>query len=252
MGRIIAIASGKGGAGKTTFVSNLATALAQFNQSVIAIDANLSTSNLGLHLGIPLYPVTIQDVLNKKARAHEAVYHHKNGFKVVPADISLRKLRKIRSNEYVELFYKLLEGADFIIIDCAAGLGQETLAAIEAADELITITNPDMPALTDSLKLINLAKKCGTANLGVVVNRVKKRPYELSRRHIENFLDLPIIGHIPEDEEVAKSIAAKEPLLTYNSDSKAAHHFRSIAAKLIGIEYKPKRSLTMRLFGWLR
>src|SRR4030042_2598470 len=92
MTRIITIASGKGGVGKTTLVSNLAAALAGFKKSVIAVDGNLTTANLGIHLGIPLYPVTLQDVLNGKARLKDALYYHDSGFRVLPADVSIEKL----------------------------------------------------------------------------------------------------------------------------------------------------------------
>ena len=83
MTRIITVASGKGGVGKTTLVSNLATALANFKKSVIAVDGNLTTPNLGLHLGIPLYPVTLQDVLNGHSSLNEALYYHPAGFTVL-------------------------------------------------------------------------------------------------------------------------------------------------------------------------
>ena len=67
MTRIIACASGKGGVGKTTFVANLGVALAELGKDVIAVDTNLTTPNLGLHLGVPLYPTTLHDVLKGKA-----------------------------------------------------------------------------------------------------------------------------------------------------------------------------------------
>ncbi|UCD07328.1 MAG: AAA family ATPase, partial [Candidatus Aenigmatarchaeota archaeon] len=92
MTRVICVASGKGGVGKTTVVSNLSAALAALGKSVIAIDGNLTTSNLGLHLGISMYPITLQDVLRGRANIRDAVYHHQDGFKVVPADVSIDKV----------------------------------------------------------------------------------------------------------------------------------------------------------------
>ena len=251
MARIITIASGKGGVGKTTLVANLATALALYGKSVVALDANLTTSNLGLHLGIHLYPKTLHDVFEGKAKIHEATYHHKTGFRVVPADISLRKMRNVKSHDFVDIFYKLLEGTDFILIDSAAGLGREARSSIEAADELITVTNPELPAVTDAMKLGLLAKKFETHNLGVIVNRIKNEPHELPIEHIEEMLGVPVIGKIPEDREVRKSIAFKEPVVYHNPKSIAAQHMRAIAAKLIGEEYKPKIPWNVRLFGWL-
>lgn len=252
MARIISIASGKGGVGKTTLVANLAAALANFKKSIIALDGNLTTSNLGLHLGIPLYPVTLQDVLEGSARINEAMYYHPSGFRVVPADISLSKSKVASSSDLIDVFYKLVGGCDFILVDSAAGLGKEALAAIEASDEVITITNPELPAITDALKLTRIANKFGTKNLGIVVNRVKQESHEIPLNSIKEFLDLPLLGKVPEDKEVMKAIAAKEPVVIYNPGCKAAQHFNVIAAKLIGEKYKPKSLLSSRLFSWLR
>ena len=116
MGRIIAVASGKGGAGKTTFVCNLATALAKQGKDVVAVDANLTTPNLGVHLGIPLYPVTLQDVLSGDAKLKEALYSDKSGIKVLPADMSITRLSKTTPNELVNVLYKLADGFDFVLL----------------------------------------------------------------------------------------------------------------------------------------
>ncbi|MCK4335973.1 MAG: cell division ATPase MinD [Candidatus Aenigmarchaeota archaeon] len=251
MARIIAISSGKGGVGKTTLVANLSAALAQYGKSVVALDANLTTSNLALHLGMHLYPKTLHDVFERKAGIRDVTYMHKTGFKVIPADISFRKLRDVRSHEYIDVFYRLIEENDFILIDSPAGLGRDSLAAVEAADELITITNPELPAITDALKLSILANKYSTHNLGVVVNRIKRESHEVPIDHIEKMLGLPAIGKIPEDREVRKAIALKEPVVSYNPKSPAAQHIIALAANLIGEEYTPRMPWGLRLFGWL-
>ncbi len=251
MTRIIAISSGKGGVGKTTLVSNLSAALAQYGKSVLAVDANLTTSNLALHLGMHLYPKTLHDVFEGRARIKDVIYTHKAGFKIIPADISLRRQRNIKSHHYIDVLYKLLDGNDFILIDSPAGLGKDSLAAIEAADELITVTNPELPAVTDALKLSLIAKRYSTHNLGVVVNRIKRETHELPIEQIEKMLNLPAIGKIPEDREVRKAIALKEPVMTYNPKSPAAQHIRALAAALIGEVYEPRIPFSFRLFNWL-
>ena len=97
MGRIISVASGKGGAGKTTFVCNLSAALSKLGKSVVAVDANLTTPNLGVHLGVPLYPITLQDVLSGEAKLKESIYSHKSGVKIIPADMTITRLSKATS-----------------------------------------------------------------------------------------------------------------------------------------------------------
>lgn len=250
--RIICVSSAKGGVGKTMFVANLSSALARAGKSVIAVDANLTTSNLGLHLGIPMYPKTMQDVLKGRARANDALYYHPAGFRVLPADVSLKKIMLPKSSELMDVFYKLTGNADFIIIDSAAGLGKEAQSAIEAADEVITITNPELPAMTDALKVIKIAEKFETKHLGVVVNRVRHEKHEPGLDEIENFLDSQILGHVHEDNNVRASIRNKQPVIIYKPNSTASRQFRHIAASLIGEGKKAAEpSLVQRIFGWL-
>ena len=253
MTRIICVASGKGGVGKTTIVANLATALTELEQNVVVIDSNMHTSNLGLHLGIPLYPVTLQDVLRGKAKIRDALYHHPNGFRVIPADISLAKRMTVKPKQLMSVVYKLIGDADFIIIDAMAGLGQEAMSAIEVADEMITVTNPELPALTDAFKLNKVANELETHNLGVVVNRIKNESHEFSVEGVKEFLNLPILSLICEDHNVRKAIGNKEPVITYRPGSRSSREFRAMAKTIIKGEYeKPKYSISQKLFGWFK
>ncbi|MFH1978178.1 MAG: cell division ATPase MinD [Candidatus Aenigmatarchaeota archaeon] len=248
MTRIIAIASGKGGVGKTTMTANLAAALSKFNKSVIAVDGNLTTSNLGIHLGIPLYPITLQDVIQRKSRVEEAIYFHKSGFRVLPSDVSLTKIINPRSHDFIDLFYKLVGSADIVLIDVAAGLGSEALAVLDAADELITITNPELSAITDALKLGKLAEKMGTKNIGVVINRFKKHPHDIHHLDVKDFLGMNVLGTVREDRKISRATHEKEPIITREPNSRAAQEIMAIAAKIAGVEFKPKTGF----FSWLR
>ncbi|RLJ10207.1 MAG: septum site-determining protein MinD, partial [Candidatus Aenigmatarchaeota archaeon] len=245
-------ASGKGGVGKTTLVANLSAALARFNTSVVAIDGNLTTANLGIHLGIPMYPVTLQDVIKGRARILDAIYYHPAGFRVLPSDISLSKFIEPDTQRFVDVFYKLIGDTDFVLIDSAAGIGRETISTIRAADEVILVTNPDVPSLTDALKVLKMARSYGTQPVGVVVNRVKRKPHEISSDRIQEFLEVPIIGEVWEDMNVPKSIANKQPVVVYNPKSVAAQQFMAIAASLLGREHQIKLPLIHRMFGWLK
>lgn len=249
MTRIITCASGKGGVGKTTLVANLGAALAERGKNVIVIDANLTTPNLGMHLGVPLYPVTLHDVLKGHATMQEAIYEHESGLKIVPAGISLRDLRGVDVRDLSDAFLDLLGKADIVIVDAAAGLGREALAAIESADELLLVTNPDLPSVTDALKAVKLAEQVGTRVSGIVVNRISGRKHEMSRHEIMSMLDdIDILAEIPEDFSVNEATSKRIPVIHHNKKSRASKEIRRLAARLVGEEYIIKEPWYTKLF----
>ncbi|MBI4163177.1 MAG: P-loop NTPase [Candidatus Aenigmarchaeota archaeon] len=248
MTRIITIAGGKGGVGKTTLSANLGAALADFDRDTTIIDANLTTPNLGLHLGIPLYPVTLHDVLKGKNNIKDAIYEHESGAKIVPAGISLRDLRGTDARDLPNAILDLLGHNDIIILDAAAGLGKEALAAMESADELLLITTPELPAVTDALKAIKLSEQLGAKTTGIIVNRVSGGKHEMKMREIENMLGRSVMGVIPEDSAVHRSIAYRTPVIHYAPRSNAAKAIRQIAADIAGVRLKEEQRKRFRFF----
>jgi septum site-determining protein MinD len=247
--RIIGVVSGKGGVGKTTFVANVGLALKEFNKEVVAVDADLSTSNLGLHLGLYQFPVGLQEALEGDINILDTIYTHSSGLKVVPASISLSHLHKNFSpfrlkNLLIDLGSSTnLEG--LILIDSPPGLEKGLYLALKACDEFIVITNPEIPAVTDALKVIKVAKEFGKEARGIVINRVRDA-YELKPKEIEEMCEAHVIGQIPEDKLIKKSIFEKTPLVSYKPYSKASIAFKKIAANLVGEEYKPPRFLKLK------
>lgn len=253
MTRIIGVISGKGGVGKTTTVANLGVGLIERGKSVIILDANVTTPNLSLHLGIPFYPITLHDVLKKKIHPSMAIYEHPSGLRIVPASLSSQAIKGLKMDKFENILLNLLGQAEIIIVDAAAGLGREALATIDVADELIVVTNPELPAVTDALKTIKIAEENGTKVLGVIVNRVSGHKHELSNKEISSMLDTPIIATIPEDLSIPESIAMKTPVVHYKPNSQASKEFKKLAAKVLGerfIERKEKNWFE-RLFSWL-
>ncbi|MBU5557557.1 MAG: cell division ATPase MinD [Candidatus Aenigmatarchaeota archaeon] len=234
MTRIIAVLSAKGGVGKTTTTSNIGAALAEKGKSVIVIDGNVTTPNLSLHLGIPLAPITLHDALKGDAHIRSAIYKHSSGMQVIPASLSVGALKGLNINKLAGALMNLLGAAEIILIDGAAGLGKEATAIMEVSDEMIIVTNPDLPALTDALKAIKMANEIGTKVLGVVVNRVRGHSHEISVSEIRDMLEVPVIAVVPEDKAVPKAIAAKMPVVNYSPRSKASREFKRLAASIAG------------------
>jgi septum site-determining protein MinD len=237
MKKIIVISSGKGGVGKTTTAINLGAAINKFGKDVVIIDANLTTPNIGIHLNSPEVPVTLNHVLLNKAELFEAVYEHSSGLKVVPSSLSVKELKRIRPEKIKEFRKDFHELGDYIIMDSAAGLGDEATAVIEIADELIFVTNPELPALTDCLKAIKIAEEMNKRVRGIIVTRVKKNNFETEPSVVKEMLEMPILGMIPEDKFMQESLKIKDAIVHTHPKSKSARAYKEIAAKIIGVDY---------------
>ncbi|RMD66096.1 septum site-determining protein MinD [Candidatus Pacearchaeota archaeon] len=241
MTRVITITSGKGGVGKTTTAINLAAAINHFGKNVILVDANLTTPNVGLHLGAPIVPVSLNHVLSGKADVVEAIYEHESGTKVIPSSLSMNGVRKLNQGKLKDVAKKLKKIADVVIFDSAAGLGDEAVAAIEAADEIVIVTNPELPAVTDALKTYKLVEQMGKKVHGVVVTRVKFHKHEMPLNNVAEMLELPIIGVVPEDERFKHSVVLKDAILHTHPRSRVAREYRKLAARLLGMENYKER-----------
>ena len=237
--RIISILSGKGGVGKTTLTFNLGSALTDFEKNVLIIDGNLTTPNLGIHAGIPLYPTSLHDVLRGKVDIYDVMHVLPSGLKIVPASINLNDLKGVNPELLSSNLTDLVGKLDFILIDGAPGLGREALSVLKSSNEVIGITTLELPALTDLLKSIRIVKEQKKEYLGSVINMVRNKRYEPKREHVETLLeDGSILEIIPHDENVRYALAKRMPVIHHKPNSKASLKIKSLAAKLIGKEFK--------------
>jgi septum site-determining protein MinD len=239
MTRLICVSSGKGGVGKTTLTSNLGSALTEFGVDTVVMDTNLTNPNLGFHLGIPLYPVTLHDVLRGDAHITEATYIHNSGLRVVPAGLSVDDLRNTSPENLGNALRDTVGEPEFVLMDSAAGLGSESINAIEAADELLVVTNPNLPAVTDALKTCKNAEAADTHILGVVLNRVKDHESELDVDEVEDMIGYPVVTEIPEHDVFDDAVSNKSPVVHHEPDHHVANRFRQLAADMAGIDYVP-------------
>tara|TARA_Y100000310_G_scaffold344244_1_gene455948 strand:- start:9154 stop:9918 length:765 start_codon:yes stop_codon:yes gene_type:complete len=254
MTKLITVTSGKGGVGKTTTAINLGAALNEFGKEVIVLDANLTTPNVGLHLGAPIVPVSLNHVISGKAKVADAIYEHESGAKIIPSSLSVKELKKISNGsgkQLKDIGKKLRKMADFVIYDSAAGLGGEAVGAIDAADELIIVTNPEIPAVTDALKTVKLAQQQGKEVRGVIVNRVRGGKNEMPIENVSDMLELPVLGVVPEDMNMQSALSMKDALVHTHPRSHAARAYRAIAAKICGNHsYREPRGFWARVFGF--
>ena len=251
MTRVIAVASGKGGVGKTTITANLGVALSTYGEETLVLDADVAMANLELILGMEGKSVTLHDVLSGDAEIEEAVYEGPGGVKVVPAGISLEGLRKIKLDRLENALSKLVQNVDILLIDAPAGLEKDALAAIAAAQEMILVTTPEVPSISDALKTKIVANKLGVEIVGVVINREMHDKTFLTINEIETILEVPVIAVIPDDPEVSRAAAFGEALVVRNPKSPTSNAIMQLAADLIGENYQPiepdKKSIIAKL-----
>src|SRR3989339_473067 len=248
MSKIIVITSGKGGVGKTTTSINLGAAMNFFGEDVLIIDGNLTTPNIGLHLNSPEVPINLNHVLANKAEVFEAIYEHESGLKILPASLSVKELTQIKPERIKNFKKEFKKMSNYIIVDCAAGL----------ADELIVVTNPEVPAITDALKTIKLAEHLNIPVMGVIITRVKKNRIEMQPDTVKEMLETPILGMIPEDLAVAESLNYKDAVIHTSPKSNASRAYKEIAAQIIGAHYDSNKDkekmylIILRRLGLIR
>ncbi|MBI1973659.1 P-loop NTPase [Candidatus Micrarchaeota archaeon] len=237
MSKIIGIVSGKGGVGKTTTVANLGTIFSrEYKTKTVMVDANLFTTNLGIHLGLLDPPTTLQDVLRAPnvLSIKKVVYTTVDGLQVVPCTISLSQ--KVKYSKIGPVLKPLREMFDLIILDSAPGLSHETEFVMKVSDQIILVTTPDLPSVTDTLKAARVTEEFKIPIIGVVVNRVQGHKHELSIQEIERTIGHKVIAVIPEDEHVREAISARKPAALHSPNCSATKAFRKLAQYLQDFE----------------
>jgi len=260
MARIITIASGKGGVGKTTITANLGIALAQRGLKVLVVDADVAMANLSLLLGMQSSPITLHDVLLGESSVHDSVYEGPAGINFIPSGLSIESYRRVDAERLESVIHEISANYDFVLLDAPAGIEKSVMAALAASEEVLLVTMPNSPSIADVLKTKIVAQRIGSNPIGVILNFLRGEKGEISDDDIMKMLELPIYGLIPYDPEVRKSFMQESvsPVITRKPESPASIAIKKLAAKLSGvsIEQKPKSKkgpgFFSRLFSFFR
>ena len=235
MVKVIGIISIKGGVGKTSAVSALAAALAnEFGKRVLVVDANFSSPNLGLHLGVLEPEKTIHHVLESKIKAKEAIYDSGYGFDVIMGGLFKGRVNPFKLREKLaEVKHKY----DIVLIDASPNLNEEVLSAMIAADELIVITTPDVVTLSSTLHAVKLAKEKKTPIIGLILNKVYGKKFELSLNDIENTAGVNVIAVLPHEVQVLEALSKNIPS-TLHKETASTREYKKLAGMLVGENYE--------------
>ncbi len=231
--RIIAIASGKGGVGKTNIATNMAIAYARIGKRVILMDADLGLANVNVVLGIiPKY--NLYHLIRKQKTMREILMDTSYGIQIVAGASGFAKIANLSEEERQIFIHELseLSSADVIIIDTSAGVSNNVLSFIAAADEAIIVTTPEPTAITDAygiIKIIATEIDNLSLNLKLIVNRVRsvtegKKVAERVINIAGQFLNLKVdyLGYVYDDPAVHQAVLRQRPFLAMDAKGKAS------------------------------
>ncbi|MCG3153341.1 MAG: Flagellum site-determining protein YlxH [bacterium] len=261
--RVLAIASGKGGVGKTNLVVNLGTTLAQQGQRVLIFDADLGLANVDVLLGI-YPPHTLYHALYGQIPLNDVIYHTPNGLQILAGANGVDGLADLPDTQRQQLLQRLgylEEQYDWLIIDCGAGIDANVLGFACTADEVLLVCTPEPTAMMDVYGLVKLIhQRGGTPALRLVMNMVD-RPQEgkaaadgikdVAQKFLQ--LEIPHIHYIPLDPQLRQAVRRQQPLVEVFPTSPAAKAIRSLAHALAGPgdSARPPVSFFQRVGKWL-
>ena len=238
MGRSIAIASGKGGVGKTTITGNLGIALAMRGVKTVLVDADIAMANLSLLLGMQNSPITLHEILMGEAAIEDGIYQGPKGVELIPSGLSLDSYRKADPSRIRGVIKKLETMYDYVLIDAPAGIETTVMAVLSSAQQTLIVTAPNTPSVLDAVKTKSVTQALQGKPIGVIVNMFRGEQGEVKKDDIAKLLELPLYGTIPYDEEMRKTFLTKkiEPVILRAPNAPSSRAIHEIAENLSGIK----------------
>jgi len=234
MTTVYAVASAKGGVGKTTTTAAIATILARSGADVVAIDADIGMANLAGALGVTPGETTLHDVLAGRAEPLDAVHEGPEGLRVVPG---AGDLDAYASADPAGLAGAVaaFDDADYVFVDAGAGLSHDSSLPLAIADETLLVSTAERSALGDTEKTRQLAERLGGTVAGAAITRVD--PDEVGADGLGDLgdvLEATVLGRIPEDDAVMRAATANRPLTSFAPDALATRAYRDLTRALTG------------------
>ncbi|MFC5971678.1 MinD/ParA family protein [Halomarina salina] len=230
MGKVFAIAGGKGGVGKTTTTVNLARAFAAAGYDTVAVDADLGMANVGEALGVE-HGGTVHSVLADEASVVDAVASTEYGFDVVRGTQSLDAFASADPANFRAVVGPLKQRYDVVLLDTAAGLSHEVTVPLGLADKTVLVTTPDVVAIKDAAKTGQLAKRVDGDVAGVLVTNARNDGYT---RQVVSELANELLTVVPADERLVTDATVATP------GSPVAQAYNELAAALLGTDHLPE------------
>lgn len=244
--RVITVTSGKGGVGKTNITINLAIALSKRGMKVAILDADLGLANIDVLFGIiPKY--TLLDLIHGEKSIFEILTDGPDNIKFLSGGSGVEELIRLdkkKLRKFVGSIGLLDKLFDVVLIDTGAGLSQNVMSFIMAADEVLLVTTPEPTAITDAYALVKMVSRRDKKKpINIIVNKADsiKEAEEIANKLCvvsQKFLSLRLskLGYILYDDNVTKSVKIQKPFSLYNPKCQAARSIADIAMKLFSQE----------------
>lgn len=259
--KVLAVTSGKGGSGKSNFVTNLAVALSE-KKKILIIDADIGLANIEILFGA-MPSRSLSDLLSGKSSIEEVIVNVEKNIDLISGGRWSKELIKSSlniQNKVLNSFSLLDELYDYIIIDTGAGINDVILNFVLSAEDIILVTNPEPTAITDTYAMIKSLKESSQEplNISVVMNRCEdfddgvhafKKLLLVSHRFLN--LEIESLGIILYDEYLNKAIRSQRPITLILPNSIYSKGVRQIANRLINeinIDKKRHSALGARNF----
>ena len=248
MAKVLVVTSGKGGVGKTTSTAALGAALAQMGQRVVVIDFDVGLRNLDLVLGAERRVVfDLINVVQGVAKLQQALIRDKRleNLWLLPAS-QTRDKDALTDEGICRVIAELRTRFDWILCDSPAGIERGAMLAMRYADEAVIVTNPEVSSVRDSDRIIGmLDSKTVKAERGEMRReahpdhalRSRGAPRAAKCSAIDDILEIlatPLLGIIPESQDVLRASNVGSPVTLHNADSAPARAYIDAVSRLLG------------------
>ena len=241
--KVIAVASGKGGVGKTNVSVNLAVGLARLGREVMLFDADLGLANVDLLLGMRPERTLHDLVTGAVDSLDDVLVQGPDGVKVVPSASGIAAMANLTPAEHAGLihaFSAYRKPLDVLIVDTAAGLQESVTSFCRAVQETLVVVCDEPASITDAYALIKvLTRDHGVERVRILANMVNtvregQRLYEKMARVTDHFLcvELDFMGLVPRDDALRRAVNRQQPVVEAFPDSRSAQAFRMLAQKI--------------------
>jgi septum site-determining protein MinD len=236
--RRIVLTSGKGGVGKTTTTANVGAALAKRGKRVVLVDADIGLRNLDLVLGVEKRIVfDLVEVVEGRCQLRQALIKDKRleNLSILPA-AQTRDKTAISELQFADVITQLGELADYVLIDCPAGIEHGFRNAVAGAAEAIVVTTPEVSAIRDADRVIGKLRERGLP-IRLILNRVRPDMVRsgdmLGVDDVTEILGAELLGVVPDDEDVIDTTNKGEPIALV-PEARLALIYAKIARRLEG------------------